>query len=61
METMKKKRVFELKYINCALQDDHTLFVAQNIDEAFERGKQLLKELNGHSILGINYNREIWM
>lgn len=47
METMKKKWVFELKYINRALQEDYTLFVAQNIDEAFERGKQLLKELNG--------------
>lgn len=58
---MKAKCVYLLRYLNRAGQEDHELFVASNINEAFERGKQLFKKLNGRQILRINFYQKIWI
>lgn len=58
---MNNKCVYTMYYFNGAWKEDSEHFVASDIEEALTRAKELLKQLNGHQILGIKFYQKIWL
>lgn len=58
---MENKCVYTMSYFNSAWREDHEHFVASDIEEAFERAKALLEQLNGHQLLGIKFYEKVWL
>ena len=58
---MTQRNVYRIIYLNTTWHTVMDYIVADTLTDATERAKDVLKEVKGHEVIGINFYEKVWM